>query len=87
MYAYHMNDAYLLFYYEQKMQRYAEDDDVLRMASNYLSYALKTYQVQERQSRQEKILTLLLEHTKIPLRYYFQGRFYNSKALKKHVKS
>ena len=70
------------FYYERKMQRYAEDDDVLRMASNYLSYALKTYQVQERQSRQEKILTLLLEHTNIPLRYYFQGRFYNSKALK-----
>lgn len=82
IYAYHMNDASLLFYYEQKMQRYAEDDDVLRMASNYLSYALKTYQVHERHSRQEKILTLLLEHANIPLRYYFQGRFYNSKALK-----
>ncbi len=41
MYAYHMNDAYLLFYYEQKMQRYAEDDDVLRMASNYLRLCIK----------------------------------------------
>lgn len=82
MYAYHINEAWLLFYYEQKMTQYAEDDDVLRVASNYLSYALKSYQVQERQYHQEEILTVLLEHTEIPLRYYFQGRFYNSKALK-----
>lgn len=75
MYLYRHADMIIMFYYQAPMNTYAEDEDVLRLASYYLLYEIASQEQNISLTLQQSIFQTVLMHTQFPFRYYFQGRF------------
>jgi GGDEF domain-containing protein len=74
MYVYRFEDMILMFYFEKPIEIYAEDDDVLRLASQYLGYELASQDQYMSLMKQDIILNTFLSYSQVPVKYYFQGR-------------
>ena len=74
MYVYRYEEIIMMFYFEKPIEIYAEDDDVLRLASQYLGYELFSQDQHVTLVKQDIILKAFLSYTHVPVKYYFQGR-------------
>jgi GGDEF domain-containing protein len=85
IYLYRHADMIILFYYPIPVNTYAEDEDVLRLASYYLLYEVSSQDQNISLALQKTIFQSVIMDAQLPFRYYFQGRFTHALKTKKMI--
>ena len=83
MYVYRYDDMIIMFYYQKDIKHYGEDDDVLRLISQYLGYALTSQDHYDHLLKHHMMFESFIKHTSLPFRYFFQGYLRHSTSAKK----
>ena len=79
MYVYRVEGMVMMFYYAKPIETYAEDDDILRLASQYIGYELSIQDQHVTLVKQDIILNAFLSNVTFPVKYYVQGRMKHGK--------